>query len=140
MKVKIIESTSKDVSDFLSLEMKCFRYKVRFDKEQLTSRLGNLITHGISYKAVYKGHTIGHLTSFLTKTGDIFIDYLCVYPIHHDKQVGTQLLQKLQSDNPRKSIRLYTDQPNQKAMIFYIKRGFIIDDVVEGRVYFVRHD
>ena len=140
MKVKIVEATTQDVADFLSLEMKCFRYKIRFDKELLTSRLGNLIEHGYSYKAVHKGSTIGHLTSFITKTGDIFIDYLCVEPKFHDMHIGTQLLDKLQKENPRKSIKLYTDQPNKGAMIFYIRKGFIIDSIKDSRVYFVRYD
>jgi len=135
MKVKIVNATIDDTSDFFDRENKCFGYKVRFDKEKLYSRLDTLIMHGYSYKAVHKKKIVGHVTSFITRTGDLFVDYLCVDVKR--KGIGTLLLKKLRTENPRKTIYLFTDHTNISSMLFYLKSGFVFDKREKDRIYFV---
>lgn len=116
----------KDITKCFDLENKCFGYKVRFDKEMLFSRLYAMAIYGYSYVAIYKKEIIGHLISFVTRDGDIYIDYLCVDFKYKRKGVGRALINKLKSENPRSNLFLRTTQPNSGAIKFYLTLGFEI--------------
>lgn len=111
------------------LEHKCFGYKVRFDKDMLYGRLSSLADYGISFVAIYKKEIVGHILSFITKTGDIYIDFLCVEKKLKRKGIGKQLLQKLEGENPRANIWLRTGSNNQSAIKFYLSMGYEIHEV-----------
>jgi ribosomal protein S18 acetylase RimI-like enzyme len=129
MKVTIQPMVGHDTSACFDLENKCFGYKTRFDKEMLHSRLTSLAEYGISFTAWYKKEIIGHIISFVTKTGDIYLDYLCVESKYQRKGVGKQLLEKLERENPRANIWLRTGSNNQRAVMFYLKMGYEIHKV-----------
>lgn len=120
---------TKDTSKCFDLENKCFGYKVRFDKALLYSRLSGLAEHGVSFVAIYKKEIIGHISSFYTKTGDIYIDFLCIEKKYQRKGIGKQLLSHLEKENPRSNIWLRTGSNNQSAIKFYLSMGYQIHEV-----------
>ena len=119
----------KDAHRCFDLEMSCFGYKVRFDKDILYSRLSGLAEHGVSFVAIYKKEIIGHISSFYTRTGDIYVDFLCIQKKYQRKGVGKQLLSHLQSENPRSNIWLRTGSNNQIAIKFYLSMNYQIHEV-----------
>jgi len=119
----------KDTSGCFDREAKCFGYKVRFDKNMVHNRLQTLMTHGASYVAEYKKKIVGHITSFYTKTGDIYLEFLCVDDDKHRKGIGRTLIRKLEDDNQRSNIYLRTGSNNQPAIKFYLSMGYEIHEV-----------
>ena len=129
MKVIIRSMEKKDCNPCFDLEMGCFSYKVRFDKELLYSRLSTSLDYGYSYVAIYKKKVIGHITSFVTRGGDIFVEFLCVKSEYKRKGVGRQLLHKVQGENPRCNIYLKTGSNNQESLKFYLSMNYEIHEV-----------
>jgi len=129
MKISIRPMEKKDNNDCFDLENKCFGYKVRFDKSLLYDRLNNLREYGMCFVAINRKIIVGHVTSFYTRTGDIYIDFICVSRKHERKGIGRLLMNKIKSENPRANIYLRTGSNNQNSIKFYLSMGFEIHEV-----------
>jgi ribosomal protein S18 acetylase RimI-like enzyme len=84
---------------------------------------------------------LGYLGYHLPQSGQAFLDKLYVDTHYHGKNIGGLLLQKMiETISPNTTIRLQVNRKNYKAINFYFKHGFTIEQVADfdiGNGYFM---